>query len=69
MAMLNDLRAYHAMLADVNERVSKLVRDGKALDETQAAQPTKSYDEKWGKGFLKPADFVRMLYTGKTSHA
>ena len=57
------------MLADVNERVSKLVRDGKTLDETQAAQLTKSYDEKWGKGFLKPADFVRMLYTGKTSHA
>jgi hypothetical protein len=45
------------------------VRDGKTLDETQAAQPTKSYDEKWGKGFLKPADFVRMLYAGKTSHA
>jgi len=69
MAMLDDLRAYHAMLADVNERVSKLVGDGKTLDETQAAQPTKSYDEKWGKGFLKPADFVRMLYAGKSSHA
>jgi glyoxylase-like metal-dependent hydrolase (beta-lactamase superfamily II) len=69
MAMLDDLRAYRAMLADVNERISKLVRDGKTLDEMQAAQPTKSYDEKWGNGFLKPADFVRMLYAGKTSHA
>lgn len=69
MATLGDLRAYLAMLGDVNERVSKLVRDGKTLDETQAAQPTGSYDEKWGKGFLKPADFVRMLYAGKTTHA
>ena len=68
MASLDDLRAYHAMLGDVNERVSKLVRDGKTLEEMQAAQPTKSYDEKWGKGFLKTADFVRMLYAGKTSH-
>jgi len=66
MATLVDLRGYRDMLADVNEKVSKLVRAGKTLDETQAAEPTKPYDDKWGKGFLKPADFVRMLYAGKT---
>ena len=66
MATLVDLRGYRDMLADVNEKVSKLVSAGKTLDETQAAEPTKAYDDKWGKGFLKPADFVRMLHAGKT---
>lgn len=67
MGTRDDLRAYGAMLADVNERVSKLVREGKTLAESQAAEPTKSYDEKWGKAGLQPAEFVRMLHAGKTS--
>ena len=67
MAAKADLHSYYEMLAGVNEKVSKLVSAGKTLEQTQAAEPTKSYDETWGKGFLKPADFVRMLYAGKTS--
>jgi len=67
MATQEDLRSYRAMLADVNERISKLVSEGKTLEQIQAAEPTKSYDDKWGKGFLKPADFVRMLHAGKSS--
>ncbi|MBZ5590799.1 MAG: MBL fold metallo-hydrolase [Acidobacteriia bacterium] len=67
MATLDELRVYRDMLADVNEKVSKLVRIGKTLEETQAAEPTKAHDDTWGKGFLKPADFVRMLYAGKTA--
>ncbi len=67
MATLEDLRGYRDMLADVNEKVSKLVRSGQTLEQIQAAEPTKAYDDKWGKGFLKPADFVRMLYAGKSN--
>jgi len=32
---------------------------GKTLEEIQAAEPTKA------KGFLKPAEFPRILYAGK----
>lgn len=66
MATKTDLKTYHDMLADVNDKMSKLVSSGKTLEQVQAAEPTKSYDEKWGKQFLKPADFVKMLYQGKT---
>ncbi|MCU1273360.1 MAG: fold metallo-hydrolase [Bryobacterales bacterium] len=65
MSTYDELRAYRDMLADVNERISKLVRAGKTLEEIQADEPTKPHDEKWAKGFLEPADFVRMLYAGK----
>jgi len=67
LATRDDLRAFRDMLADVNDRVSKLVSAGQTLDQVVAAEPTKPYDEKLGKGFLKPADFVRMVYSGKTA--
>jgi glyoxylase-like metal-dependent hydrolase (beta-lactamase superfamily II) len=67
MAVREDVRAYRAMLAGVNERVTALVKAGKTLEQAQAAEPAKEWDEKWGKGFMKSSDFVRMLYAGKTS--
>jgi len=30
-----------------------------------AAEPTKDWDQKWGSGFMKGPDFVRMLYAAK----
>jgi hypothetical protein len=29
-----------------------------------AAKPTRSFDEKWGKGFLTGDLFVRVIYSG-----
>jgi cyclase len=37
------------------------VAQGKKLDEIVAAKPTAEYDEKWGKGFIKPDQFAQML--------
>ncbi len=67
LATRDDLRGFRDMLAGINDRVSKLVAAGQTLDQVVAAEPTKPYDDKFGKGFLKPADFVRMLYSGKTA--
>jgi glyoxylase-like metal-dependent hydrolase (beta-lactamase superfamily II) len=67
IAVREDVRAYRAVLSTVNERVTALIKSGKTLEQTQAAEPTKEWDEKWGKGFQKSSDFVRMLYAGKTS--
>jgi glyoxylase-like metal-dependent hydrolase (beta-lactamase superfamily II) len=66
LAVRDDVRAYRSMLAGINEQVAGLVKAGKTLEQTQAAEPTKAWDEQWGKGFLKPSEFVRMVYTGKT---
>jgi glyoxylase-like metal-dependent hydrolase (beta-lactamase superfamily II) len=64
LATRDDLRAFRDMLAAVHERMTKLIREGKTLEQTLAAEPTKAYDDKWGKGFLKGQDFVRLIYTG-----
>lgn len=56
------LKDYRDMLAGIRDRVLPLVKAGKTLAQVQAAKPTAAYDEKWGKGFLKPDDFVGIVY-------
>lgn len=66
MALRDDVRAFRTMLAAINERVTGLLNAGKTLEQAQAAEPTKAWDEKWGRGFMTGSDMVRMLYAGKT---
>jgi cyclase len=56
-----ELKAYRDMVATVHARVKEQVAAGKAAEEIFAAGVTKDFDEKWGKGFIKPATFVQML--------
>jgi len=56
-----ELKAYRDMLAAVSAKVKGLVAQGKKLDEIVAAKPSADYDEKWGKGFIKPDQFAQML--------
>ena len=58
-----DLVAFRAMLAGVRDKVKPMVTAGKTLAEVQAAKPTAAWDEKWGKGFLKPEQFVAIAYS------
>jgi glyoxylase-like metal-dependent hydrolase (beta-lactamase superfamily II) len=62
LADRGQLKEYRDMLAGIRGRILPLVKAGKTLAEVQAAKPTASYDEKWGKGFLKPDDFVGIVY-------
>jgi cyclase len=55
------LKAYRDMLATVSGRVKALVAQGKKLEEIVAANVSADYDEKLGKGFIKPARFAEML--------
>lgn len=57
------LASYITVLTTVRDRVRELVKQGKSLDEVVAAQPTKDLDEKWGKGFMTPEKFVRIVAT------
>jgi cyclase len=59
-----DLQAYRDMLAAVYERMTKLIKEGKNIDEIIAAKPTADYDAKWGVGLLKPDQWVRIIYAG-----
>ena len=58
-----DLKAFRDMLVASRDAVAALVKAGKTLDEVKAAKPTAAYDEKWGKGFVKPDVWATLLYT------
>ena len=45
-----DLQAYRDMLAQIRQRIQKLIAAGKTMDEVVAAAPTKDFDAKWGSG-------------------
>ncbi len=58
-----ELKAYRAMLAKVYANVKTLVKARKTLAQAIAAKPSKDYDAQWGNGFLKPDQFVEIVYT------
>jgi cyclase len=55
-----ELLAYRDMLATISARVKALA--AKPLADVQATDPTQGFDEKWGKGFLRKAELVEMLW-------
>ncbi len=58
------LAAYRAMLAAIRDRVVDGIRAGKTLDEIVASRPTQAFDPVWGKGFMKPDLFVKIVHAG-----
>ena len=50
------------MLVKVNANVDALVKANKTLAQVIAAKPTRDFDAKWGNGFLKPDQFVEIVY-------
>ena len=57
------LLRFRDMLATVQDRVTKLVREGKTLEQVLAAKPLADLDGVWGTGFMKPEMFLRVVYT------
>jgi glyoxylase-like metal-dependent hydrolase (beta-lactamase superfamily II) len=57
-----DLKVWHAMLAGVRARVKKEADAGKSLDAIQKLKVTAAWDDKWGKGFIKPDNVVEFAY-------
>jgi glyoxylase-like metal-dependent hydrolase (beta-lactamase superfamily II) len=54
------LEAYRSFLVDVRERVGRLLEQGLALEEIQAAKPLADYDATLGNGFLDPDAFLKV---------
>jgi glyoxylase-like metal-dependent hydrolase (beta-lactamase superfamily II) len=60
------LESYLKMLKDAKSRVQRLIDEGKTLEQIQAAKPLADYDKTWGKGFLKPDNFLGIMYGNLT---
>lgn len=57
-----ELEDYGEMLSDVSKGVQSLIDQGKSLQEVIDAHPTADFDEKSGKGWIKPEKFVEFIY-------
>ncbi len=68
LASKDDLKATHEMLATVTQRIEKLIKEGKSVDEAVAAAPTKDFDEKFGRGMFKPDAWTKIAYTSVVRH-
>ena len=66
VATKQDLQNFYSMMASVHEKFSKMMAQGKTLEEIQAAGITRPYDEAWGKGMLSGSEWLRMFYLGET---
>jgi cyclase len=56
------LVAYRKMLSVTSERVRKLQREGKSVEEVLAARPNADYDEKLSWDFITAERYARILY-------
>lgn len=57
-----ELEDYGEMLSDVSDAVQALIDQGKSLQEVIDARPTADFDEKRGKGWIKPDKFTEFVY-------
>jgi glyoxylase-like metal-dependent hydrolase (beta-lactamase superfamily II) len=62
LASKKDLKAYHKLLRRLQKKIGGMKEKGMSLEEVLKQQPTKKWDEVWGKGFLKPQQFVTIFY-------
>ena len=57
-----DLEDYLAVMIALRERMAKLIKDGKTVEECVAAKPTADFDAKWANGPIRPDQLVEELY-------
>ena len=58
------LAEYRDMLRTVMTRIRLAISEGKTDEQIVAANVTAEFDEKWGKGFMKPFQFVGNVAAG-----
>jgi len=57
-----ELTAYRDTVVILRDRMVKLIKEGKTLEEILAMKPNADLDDTWGKGFLNPESFLKILY-------
>ena len=58
----DDLLRYRNTVKTIRDRIAVLVARRRTLAQVVAAKPSGDYDAKWGAGFIKPDQFVTILY-------
>ena len=56
------VREYLKMLTTVRDRVRQQKAAGRSLEQTLVTRPTAEFDARWGTGFIKPDQFIAMVY-------
>jgi len=64
IAKKSDVKEFGDMLAGSLDIFNQQIKAGKTLDQLQADKPFKAYDDKWGKGFMKPEAWIALNYGG-----
>ena len=59
----NSLKEFRDMLVVVRNSVDTMVVSGKTIQEVIDAKPSKQFDEIWGKDFMSPEVFVKIVYS------
>jgi glyoxylase-like metal-dependent hydrolase (beta-lactamase superfamily II) len=62
LSNVTKLREYVSMLTEIRDKISRLMKQGKTMEEVVAAKPTGAFDDKWGKGLLSPDRFAALVY-------
>ena len=62
VAAKTDLEDYLAVMIALRDRITRLIREGKSMDEAVAAKPTADLDAKWGNGPIRPDQIVEEVY-------
>jgi hypothetical protein len=62
VATKKDLEDYLAVMITLRDRITKLIRDGKTMEEAVAAKPSADLDPKWGNGPIRPDQIVEEVY-------
>jgi glyoxylase-like metal-dependent hydrolase (beta-lactamase superfamily II) len=62
VATKKDLEDYLAVMITLRDRITKLIRDGKTMEEAVASKPTADLDPKWGNGPVRPDQIVDEVY-------
>ena len=63
LATREDLVRYRDVVRTVTNRVARLVAQGRTLAQVVAAKPSAEYDAIWGASFIKPDQFVSIVYS------
>ena len=59
----NSLKEFRDMLVVVRNSVDTMVVSGKTIKEVIDAKPSKRFDEIWGKNFMSPEAFIKIVYS------
>lgn len=60
------LAEFGTMLGTVARRIRAQIDAGRGVEEVVASKPTAEFDARWGQGFIKPDDWVALLYAVMT---